>query len=85
MSMDDENPLRPGSSDELLSEGEPATYPEYIARIRAVAKRIMDRIKKVSDEPAQPLQHEEPTSLPFEEPTVEAPPDPPPTDPPFNK
>ncbi len=78
MITDDENSLHPGSSDELPPE-DPATYPEYLARLRAIARRIMNRVKKVTDDTGElhPLQHEEPTSLPFEEPTVEAPLDPP--------
>ena len=81
MTTDDATSPQDGDSDRTEPD-RPATIPDYMARVRIVARRILERVRKVTedtdlDATALPPS-EAPTTLPSDPPTVEQPPLPPP-------
>lgn len=83
MTTDDATDSQDGASDHPDPD-RPDVIPDYMARVRAVAQRILERVKKATedtdvDATALPPS-DAPTALPSDPPTVEQPPlTPPPT------
>jgi hypothetical protein len=78
MATDDTTSPQDGDSDH---PDRPVTFPEYMARVRAVAQRILERVRKATEDTdvTAPPPSDAPTALPSDPPTAEQPPLPPPS------